>query len=964
MADDPPTPTTTTTGSLYLLDAHGLVFQMFHGVRTPMSAPDGRPTNAVFGVTRALMDLYDRGADYLIAVFDTPEPTFRNTLSAEYKAHRPPPPSDLIVQEPMIHEVLAAMRIPVLKKPGFEADDLLATLAAAGEARGLDVFLCTSDKDCRQLLSDKVKIRNLRKGETLDAVGLMADWGVTPGQVVDFQALVGDAVDNVKGVPGCGPKTATKWLQQHGSLDAIIANADTTGTPKLRESLKKAIADGTLQKSRDLVRLDANVPLDIDWDGWRRQDWDGQRLLELFQEFDFRGFATRVRTTLSGSGAKKNADLLAAIGEGGPAPTRDLFSDVPATTSAVGGVDFDFGANAPGGETAVVTPEWAATYTLVDEEKSFAGFLSKLKTQKRVCFDLETTNLHPLAGEIVGYAFSWAAGDAYYLPVRGPDGAKVLDPATTLAILAPVFADPAMAKVNQNIKYDWLALRAAGVTLAGVVGDPMIADYLLHAGERSHGLDDLARRYLGHENTPIVDLIGKGKKQVTIDKVEIEKVKEYAAEDADAAFRLAEMLEPDLASAGLRTLYDDLEIPLIEVLAELEFNGIRVDTEFLKRLSGEMETQLTGLEAEAHAVAGKPFNLGSPKQLREILFDEQKLPVQKRTGTTGEPSTDQESLERLAALGHDLPRKIIAYRQVAKLKGTYVDALPLLVNARTGRVHTSFNQTVAATGRLSSSDPNLQNIPARTDQGKQIRQAFLPQDGWTLVTADYSQIELRLLAHFSGDESLKRAFAEDRDVHTIVAAEIFKVPEAEVTSSHRRVAKTVNFGVIYGMSAHGLGVRLGMPRKEAETFIDAYFARYSSVLEYQDTLLANARKDGFVGTILGRRRTFDPSGIRPSSSYQNRTTAEREAINMEIQGSAADLMKLAMLAVYRRIKMDGLQAKMLLSVHDELVFECPPGEVTKVAAAAREEMGGAMTLSVPLKVDVAAGPNWLDVADV
>ncbi|MCZ2341454.1 MAG: DNA polymerase I [Bacteroidales bacterium] len=979
MADHTPSPLENGTGSLYLLDAHGLIFQMFHGIAGSMSAPDGRPTNAVFGVTRSLMELYDQGADYLIAAFDTPEPTFRNQLSPEYKAHRPPPPPDLLIQVPMILQVLEAMRIPILKMPGFEADDLLATLAEAGAARGLAVHLCTSDKDCRQLLSDRVRIRNLRKGESFDAESLMREWGVRPSQVVDFQALVGDSVDNVKGVPGCGPKTAAKWLQTYHTLEGVIANAQNVGGPKLRQALLQAIADGTLAQSRQLVRLDTQVPITCDWDAWKRQDWDGQRLLELFQEFDFRSFANRVRGTLAKSGRQKNDTLLTLIGSTSTTPAvaphtavsiptprsnsakqsseRNLFSDAETDADSSDTEDFAFGANVPANA-------WVTDYQLIDDEPKFSIFLAQLRCQKRFSFDLETTHLDPLRGDIVGYAFCWQATEAYYLPVRGPAGEKRLDPETTLAALKPLLEDPAIAKVNQNIKYDLLALRNVGVRLAGVAGDPMVADYLLHAGERSHNLDDMTRRYFQHENTPITALIGKGKQQVTIDQVPIENVKDYAAEDADTAFRLAERLEPDLATAELRPLYDALEIPLIEVLAELEFNGVRLDVPFLQALSVEMGQQLSTLEATAHALAGKPFNLASPKQLREILFDEMRLPVQKRTGTTNEPSTDQESLERLAALGHALPRELIAHRQVAKLKGTYVDALPALVNPRTGRLHTSFNQTVAATGRLSSSEPNLQNIPARTEQGKQIRQAFLPRENWVLISADYSQVELRFLAHFSADDNLILAFQEDRDIHASVAAEIFKIPEAEVTSEQRRQAKTVNFGVIYGMSAHGLATRLGMPKREAGEFIDLYFQRFHKVLAYQDTLLARARTSGYVSTILGRRRRFDPKGIRPNSTYHARATAEREAINMEIQGSAADLMKQAMLNVYRRLNLEQSPAKILLTVHDELVLECPPDAVASVAALVRDEMSQAMTLRVPLKVDVAVGPNWLQVQDV
>jgi len=873
------------------------------------------------------------------------------------------------------------MRIPVIAIPGFEADDVIATLAAEGAARGLRVFLCTSDKDCRQLLTDRVTILNLRKGATLDAAGLKADWGIAPSQVVDFQTLVGDSVDNVPGVAGCGPKTAAKWLQQYGTLENVIANADAVGGPKLRDSLKKAVADGTLELSRKLVRLESKVPFPRDWEGWRRRDWDGEKLLELFQTFGFRGFANKVRSTLGAAGAKRNEELLQTIGQTAVAPASakpkpvevieppriprpgqpslfDVIDGSGFAEQSTPAEEFAFGANAP-------NEVWCYDqYELIETPEKFDRFLEELKEQPRFTFDLETTHLEPHRALIVGIAFCWQEGRASYLPLRGPKGSTVLEPDATLAVLKPIFENPAIAKVNQNIKYERLVLRTTGIDLRGISGDSMIADYLLHAGNRTHGLDELARTYLKHENISITELIGKGKNQKTMDQVDVVRVKNYACEDADVAWRLAEMLEAELETEGLRTLYDEIEIPLIESLAEMEYTGIRLDLPFLKKLSGEMKTQLAGLEIEIHALAGRSFNIASPKQLREILFDEMKLPVQKKTGTTGEPSTDQESLEKLAALGHALPTKIIEYRQVAKLKGTYVDALPELVNPKTGRLHTSFNQTVAATGRLSSSDPNLQNIPARTEQGKQIRQAFLPKEGWLLLTADYSQIELRLLAHFCEDKTLLQAFADDQDVHTTVAAEIFKIPLEEVSGAQRRMAKTINFGVIYGMSAHGLSQRLTIPRPEAEAFIDAYFKRYDKVLAYQDGLLADAYKDEFVATILGRRRQFERSGIGEKYNYKNRSQAQREAINMEIQGSAADLMKLALLKVHKRFEAEKFEARMLLTVHDELVFEVPPAELQTVASVVREEMIGAMKLKVALKVDVAAGPNWLEVEDV
>lgn len=973
-------PDPSSAGTLYLLDAHGMIFQMFYGVGA-MSTPDGRPSNAVFGVTRALMNLYDRRADYLIAALDREEPTFRTALDANYKAHRDPPPDDLLKQEPMIQQVMEALGVPFLSVAGFEADDIMATVASAAAARGLDVFLCTSDKDCRQLVTNKVKMLSLRKDyEVLDAAGIEADWGVRPEQVVDFQALVGDSVDNVPGVRGVGPKTAAKWLQQFGTLDRIVANIDAlAGGPKLKQALRDAIANGDLERSRKLVALDPNVPISFEWDKWKRKDWDGQRLLELCHEFGFRGFAERVRKTLSASGAEKNAAALAVAGlapeppkpaPAEPAPKKSRAKKKP-TGPTLFDTIMDEVADAPGPaaapESAPVRPNdgWDySKYELVATGDEFETFLAELKKQKAFVFDLETTGLNPISDPIVGFAFCWEPGTAFYLPVRVPAGDPCLDPDATLAALKPVFENPQVAKRNHNIKFDQLVLAANGVALAGVAGDSMLAHYLLEPGARVHGLDDLTRAEFGHANVPIAELIGKGKKQITMDAVPVARVKDYACEDADTALRLAALYEPRLADRGFRKLYDELEVPLIGVLAEMEFAGVRVDVPFLTNLGAEMGHELAGIEAAVHALAGRAFNIGSLKELQKILFEEMKLPVQKRTGIKNDPSTDQESLERLAALGHDLPKKLIEYRKVTKLKNTYVDVLPTLVNARTGRVHTSFNQASVETGRLSSSDPNVQNIPARTEQGAQLRKAFIPKDGWTLVTADYSQIELRLLAHFCGDETLRRAFADDRDVHTAVAAQIFKVTEADVTKAQRGMAKTVNFGVIYGMSANGLSARLSMPKPEAEAFIDSYFARYPKVLEYQQNLLETAHRTGEVHTILGRKRALNAAAINPQSRYQARGQGEREAINYEIQGSAADLMKKAMLAVRRGIADRGLRAKMLLTVHDELVFECPPQEVKALAELVRAEMTGAIALNVPLKVDVAAGPNWLDVTDV
>jgi DNA polymerase-1 len=931
---------------LYLVDAHALIFQVFHAI-PEMSSPSGLPTNALFGFTRDLLYLRnEKRPEYLLVIFDAPGKTFRDDLYSEYKAHRAPMPDDLQLQIPLIHQLIEAMRIPVLSKERYEADDLIATLARAGEQRGLDVFICSSDKDCRQLISDRVKIYNLRKHQVFDRDALQTDWGIAPEQVIDLQALVGDSVDNVPGVPGVGIKTAAKLLQDFQTLENVLANVDRIPGAKRQENLRAAVA--TIERSRQLVRLVTDVPLDFEWNSWRLGDWDAPRLLALCQEFGFHRFADQVRELSMCNGTLPSVPAESA--EGTPNETVEQNELFP------------FGANAEKSTPAPSANGWKATYHLVNTPEKLKTFVGELSNQSRIAVDLETTDLEPRRAELVGLAFSWQAGEGWYLPVRGPAGEPVLDRAATLEALKPVLQKPDVTKVNQNIKYDLLVLRQQGVSLSGVRGDPMVADYLLHAGERNHNMDALARTHLNHQTIPITDLIGKrGKKQLRMDEVATARVAEYSGEDADVAWRLSDILEKQLAKEGLKGLYDELEIPLIEVLAELEYNGIRLDVPLLRKLGEGMAAQLTAIEEDIYRSAGCEFNIASLKQLRDILYDKLKLPVKKRTGITGEASTDQQTLEWLAEQGHELPRKLCEHRQIAKLKGTYVDALPALVNAKTGRLHTSFNQTVAATGRLSSSDPNLQNIPIRSEFGGQIRQAFVPEPGWLLLTADYSQIELRLLAHFTADEGLKRTFAEGRDIHAAVASQIFSVAEKDVTSPMRRVTKTVNFGVIYGISAHGLAPRLGISRDDAAKFIDSYFARYASVLEYQRRLLENCRRNGYVSTILGRRRAI--SGIRPRSAYQQRNQPEREAINMEIQGSAADLIKVAMLNLYRRLRREKLRTRILLQIHDELVFEVPHEEHDKAARAVREEMTGAMAdrLQVPLEVDLAVGLNWLDV---
>ena len=899
---------------IVLVDAHGLLYQVFHAI-PEMSSPGGLPTNAVFGFVRDMLFLRrDLHPDYLVCVFDPPGGTFRERVFAEYKAHREAMPDALRTQIGMAYQVLEAMRIPALTKEDFEADDVIATLAKAAAARDIDVLICTSDKDCRQLLAERIKMFSLRKHEVFDAESLQKDWGVKPEQVIDFQMLVGDIVDNVPGVEGVGEKTASKLLQEFGTVDSVMANIERISGAKRKENLRKAASE--MPRNRELVTLKTDVPVDLAWDQWRIRDWDAPRLLQLCKEWGFRSFAEQVRASVP----KEE-------------PTQDDGMVQGNLFAVAGAVEVK---QAP-------AQAWNYTkYQLVDDAAKFAAFKSELAKQRHFAVDLETTGLDPRRADLVGLAFSWQPGEASYVAVRGPAGEPVLDVQMVLSELKPILEASTPTKVNQNIKYDLLVFRQHGIRVGGVAGDSMVAHYVLHAGDREHNMEALSRAVLEHEVIPITDLIGKKGKNQRLGWIKwpTRRVAEYSGEDADVALRLCQCLEAEVAESGLEGLYRDLEIPLIEVLAEMEFNGIRIDVPRLQAHGKEMTGQLAELEKEIYALAGHEFNIASLNQQREVLFDELKLIPIRKTGITRQPSTDQETLEELA-LQHPLPRKILEQRKIAKLKSTYVDALPDMVNPQTDRVHASFNQTVAATGRLSSSDPNLQNIPIRTDEGGRIRQAFIPEPGWTLLAADYSQIELRLLAHFCGDEVLRQAFADDRDIHAIVAAQVFGVAEADIMPAMRSAAKAINFGIIYGMSAFGLARRLEIPKEEASKFINDYFARYPRVLAYQDELLSKARKQGYVATILGRRRRFDPTAIRATSTYQQRNQAEREAINMEIQGSAADLIKVAMLNVYRRLKNEQRQSRLLLQIHDELVLEAPPEELEAVGRLVREEMSQA-----------------------
>jgi DNA polymerase-1 len=909
--------------TVYVVDSHSLIFQVFHAmVGSELSSPRGEPVGAVYGFARDLIQIIERKRPTaLVCAFDLSGPTFRHELYDLYKAERGDMPESLSAQMPKIRAVIEAMGIPILEYPGYEADDVLATMARLCEEGGARCLLVTGDKDCRQLLSDRVAVYNIRKDEEYDAVALYGDWGVAPHQVVDFQALVGDKVDNVPGVPLIGPKLAKELLEQHGTLENVLDRAVDMPPGKRRQNLIDYREAALL--SRKLVALDRQTPIVVDWERARVGGFDQARLAELFRDFGFRSLGDRLTALADGLPAKSAAE---------PPP---------------------------------IAPAWTADYTIVDTPEELAVLASQLAEQEQLSIDTETTDVSPRFAEIVGYSFAWKPGQAFYVPVRGPEGARVLDPQAAADALRPILENPAIAKVGQNLKYDIIVLRSAGIELRGVAFDTMVADYLIDSGERTHNIDHLAKKYLNHETIRIGEVIGTGKSQLRMDQAPVDKVGRYAAEDADVPLRLLPLLERRLSADGLAELNRNIETPLIEVLADLEHLGVSVDVERLAVLSAEYGQRLQQLKVEIEELAGRPINIDSPKQLAALLFQELKLPIIKRTKTG--PSTDAEVLEELAA-HHPLPAKIVEYRQYAKLLGTYIDALPALVHPTTRRVHASLNQVVAATGRLSSSNPNLQNIPIRTREGREIRSAFKAgEPGWQLLAADYSQIELRVLAHYSGDPTLTRAFANDEDIHRLVASQVNGVPMDEVTADMRRGAKAVNFGIIYGQSPFGLAKALAISKEEAARFIETYFATYPGVLEFLVNSLTNGRERGYVTTLFDRRRAIQ--GIRPTppglrepknGALRQLNLPERTAVNAIIQGTAADLIKLAMIRIHRRLREERLPARMLLQIHDELLFETPPAAAKDLAVMVQQEMSGVLELSVPLKVDVKIGPNWAE----
>lgn len=885
--------------TLYLVDGSGYLFRAYHALPS-LSTAAGEPTGAIYGVANMLRKLLsDYNPDHVAVIFDARGPTFRDELFEQYKATRPPMPEDLAAQVEPLKELVSAMGLPLLEVAGVEADDVIGTLVGRARRDGFDVVVSTSDKDLAQLVDDHVTLVNTMSDSKLDPEGVERKFGVPPERIVDYLALVGDSSDNIPGVPKVGPKTAAKWLNEYGSLDAIVAHAgDIKG--KVGESLREHLEQLELSRQLATIRTDAEVeekPSDL-----TLGEPDEKQLAGLLQRHEFNSWLKQL--------------------DAGPEPA----------------------ANAPDN----------VEYETVTTKDDLDAWLKRLEKAGSFAFDIETTSLEYMDAELVGVSFAVEPGHAAYVPVAHdyPGAPKQLDRGDVLKALKPLLEDPSVAKIGQHFKYDMNVLDRYGVRVEGLKHDTMLASYVLNSTATRHDMDSLALKYLGHQCIRFEDVAGKGAKQLTFNQVALAEAAPYAAEDADITLRLHEHLWPELKGDDrLRSVYEEIEIPLVPVLSRMELTGVLVDVDRLKRQSKKLAGRMADLEEKAYESAGRRFNLGSPKQLQQILFEEQGIPALRKT-PKGQPSTAEDVLEELAAREYELPRLILDYRAMAKLKSTYTDRLPERINARTGRVHTSYHQAVAATGRLSSSDPNLQNIPVRSEEGRRIRQAFVAPAGRVLLAADYSQIELRIMAHLSGDEGLLKAFRDGEDIHRATAAEVFG---GEVTGEQRRAAKAINFGLIYGMSAWGLSRQLGIERDEAQGYVDRYFERYPGVKAYMESTRKRAREQGYVETVFGRR-LYLPD-IRAGNANR-RQAAERAAINAPMQGTAADIIKRAMLAMHEWLKGREDEIRMIMQVHDELIFEVQRQAVGAVSKAIRARMEGAAELSIPLDVDIGSGENW------
>lgn len=895
--------------TLLLVDGSSYLYRAFHAM-PDLRNRAGEPTGAVYGVANMLRRLRrEVPADYIACVFDAKGKTFRDDWYPEYKANRPSMPEDLARQIEPIHELVRALGWPLLMVDRVEADDVIGTLAAQAEKAGIDTVISTGDKDLAQLVTPHVTLVNTMSNEKLDGPGVEAKFGVPPERIVDYFTLVGDSVDNVPGVEKVGPKTAVKWLQQFGTLDEIAKRADEVGGA-VGDNLRKAL--DWLPQGRRLLTVKRDVDLSLGPEQLAPQPEDREQLARLYERFDFKTWLRELK------------DANAADPQAAPAPALDV-------------------------------PPPERHYETILDAGTLDRWLKKLDQAPLAAFDTETTSLDPMAARIVGLSFAITPHEAAYLPLahRYPGAPDQLDFDATLAKVKAWIEDDSKRKLGQNAKYDAHVLLNHGIRFGGLAHDTLLESYILES-HKPHDMDSMAMRHLGVKTITFEEVAGKGASQIGFDQVSVERATEYSAEDADITLQLHQAMLPQLEQEpALARVYAEIEMPVLPVLLTMERQGVLIDARLLESQSAALGQRMLELEREAHELAGQPFNLGSTKQLQEILFEKHKLPVIKKT-PSGAPSTDEDVLEQLA-LDHPLPKRILDWRSVSKLKSTYTDKLPRMVNPRTGRVHTNYGQATAVTGRLSSTDPNLQNIPVRTAEGRRIREAFIAPPGSHIVSADYSQIELRIMAHLSGDASLLEAFAEGMDVHRATAAEVFGVPASDVTSEQRRYAKVINFGLIYGMSAFGLAAQLGIERSAAQQYMDRYFARYPGVADYMQRTRNAARDSGYVETVFGRRLYL------PEIRAQNqgrRQGAERAAINAPMQGTAADLIKLAMIAVQRWIESERLGARLIMQVHDELVLEVPDAELARV----KTELPGYMTrvaaLAVPLVVDVGSGPNW------
>jgi DNA polymerase-1 len=913
---------------LVLVDGSSYLYRAFHAL-PDLRTSRGEPTGALRGVVSMLRRIAeDEKPDYFAVVFDAPGKTFRDDLYPEYKAHRPPMPEDLVRQIGPLHELVRAHGWPLLMVDGVEADDVIGTLARQAHADGIDCIVSTSDKDLAQLVRPGIMLVNTMSNETLDDAGVAAKFGVRPDQVLDLLALTGDAVDNVPGVPKVGPKTAAKWLNQYGTLDALVAHADEI-PGVVGENLRTAREWLPIGKRLLTIKTDCTLPVapgDLKPHAPRTDE-----LRRLYERFEFKSWLRDIHDGADG------ADAAGAI--------ADRASHEDTRTYADAG---ERGAAAP-------PPAVARHYETVQDRAAFEGWMAAIERADLVCLDTETTSLDPMQAKIVGLSFAIEPGHACYIPLthRYPGAPDQLPQEDVLARLAPWLADPAKKKLGQNVKYDEHVFANHGFALAGVAHDTLLESYVLEA-HRPHDMDNLAWRHLGVKTITYAEVAGKGAKQIGFDQVSIADATAYSAEDADVTLQLHRHLHPRIAAEPkLDHVYTAIELPVREILYRMERDGVMIDAALLAAQSRELGDKVMALEQQAYQLAGQPFNLASPRQLGEILFQKMNLPALRKTAT-GQPSTDEDVLTELAA-DYPLPKVLLEHRALSKLKSTYTDKLPQMVNARTGRVHTTFSQATAVTGRLASSDPNLQNIPVRTAEGRRIREAFVAPPGHVVVSADYSQIELRIMAHLSGDPALVAAFRAGADIHRATAADIFGVPAAQVSADQRRYIKAVNFGLIYGMGAFGLAQQLGIERSAAQQFIDKYFQRYPGVAEYMQHTREFARQHGYVETVFGRRLWLPDI---KAGGGPRRAGAERAAINAPMQGTAADLIKLAMIAVRGWLDREKLETKLVLQVHDELVLEVPESELGHVRAELPKRMEDVAALTVPLVVDVGAGPNW------